>query len=616
MPYTVVSGDTLGEIATQLGVPDWRTLYVNGKLASETDPTRLQIGSIIQTPAEFTGAVSGGGGGETGINTGPTPSGEAGTGTSNNTAPTDTDGDGVIERNEEFFPNEPLTQRLMEQVVQVITQAGLPIDITRENVGALIQTFFKGDAADMARGEFTNKGLGDILFHFTYQRSVLGARAVLGQSGVVNPNAVDEINAVTSGIQGGFSFGLGSGGTFSGANGGVIGSGGIDPQSQLHILSGNRVTWYYDDASGKWYVGYGLPNSRREMIFEADPDQMDALFGAGQRPTSFHRMRFQALLSQERTTFAGNIAEMQGEGSFEDEVAKVIALALDDGRLPEWAEGDGAALDIIFIAQAEGKSADWTLTQLAKLPSFQQRFPGIQQFRQDHNLTLGEAVTGFLQFEAGVKSALDSAGFNGAAMHQTMVAALMGKGYSLNVVADSISTFKRMKDFAPALEAFNQILSAEGMPTISTQADFFQFMRGEAPAEVYQLYEASSIQEAAVQAGLGDIFTAPDAIRAALATDQTLTSATKAMQQAATLLLRLRNEVDVGKFDLDQDELIDISLGMAPRSGRTEADISDSINRAVSTAQGFLQQRARPFIGFTSQGTPQAASLSNARQQS
>jgi hypothetical protein len=87
------------------------------------------------------------------------------------------------------------------------------------------------------------------------------------------------------------------------------------------------------------------------------------------------------------------------------------------------------------------------------------------------------------------------------------------------------------------------------------------------------------------------------------------------MQQAAKLLLRMRHEVDTGKFGLDHEELIDISLGQPARSGRSTAEIHDSINRAVASAQGSLKRRARSFQSFDAAGTPQAASLRRARQQ-
>jgi hypothetical protein len=52
--YTVKRGDTLGQIAANLGISDWRQLFVDGTLAGETDPRKLQIGATITTTAPGT----------------------------------------------------------------------------------------------------------------------------------------------------------------------------------------------------------------------------------------------------------------------------------------------------------------------------------------------------------------------------------------------------------------------------------------------------------------------------------------------------------------------------------------------------------------------------------
>lgn len=397
-----------------------------------------------------------------------------------------------------------------------------------------------------------------------------------------------------------------------------VGGAGPDPETTLSIMGGANMVWGFDRTTGKWYVQYKLPNSGTWAVFEAAPDQMDMLFGDGLRPWSYEALNggLAGLLARPGRVFSGNIAEMEGDGTLEDHVARVTALALDNGVLPTWAKDDPAAMDILYLSVMENKSLDWVYAQLAKLPSFKQRFPGIQTLMSREGLDVADAVSAFLEFESGVKRLLDANGFNGSAFHQTQVPVLLEKGYTLEMLGDAIGSFRRMKLFQPALSAFNQILVSQGFDPIGDQQTFFDFVRGTAPAQYYNLWEASSIQEAAANAGISDLMAPTYAVRAALAGDFTLESASKAMQTAASLLLRLRHEVDVSKFDLDHEELIDISLGLRPRSGRAESEINESIQRAVETARGFLQERAKPFIGFTSTGTPQAASLSNLRQPS
>ena len=398
---------------------------------------------------------------------------------------------------------------------------------------------------------------------------------------------------------------------------GGVGAGGADPATQLTILTGKGMSWYLDNQSGKWYVSYSFGAGNRAVFFEAQPEQMDALFGAGMRPTQYSTKHTLASLSAlDRLTFAGNIAEMEGEGTFESEVARVQAIALDNGVLPEWAQKDDAALDWLYVAVSEGKSNDWLVEKLASLPSFKQRFPNLDSLKSTGNLTTGEAITGFLEFESGIKQALVSTGKDPAQVTPQLVGALMKGGHSLTGVQQTVQGFDRMQKFAPAMQAFNSILESQGIPAISNLQGMFDFVSGKAPSQMYDVWEASSIAEATQQAGLGDIFSADDAIAIGLATDHTLESATAASRKAAEMLLRLRHEVDVGKFGLNHEDLIDAAFGRAPRSGVTEAELNENINRAVVGAQAFIQtKRATPYKGFGSTGTIQARSLGNLRPQ-
>lgn len=388
---------------------------------------------------------------------------------------------------------------------------------------------------------------------------------------------------------------------------------GDDSTPDMTILTSDEMKWFFDRASGKWYVEYGLPNSDRNVIFEAEPDQLDALFGDGYRPSDYTARSLKDLVARAGSTFAGNIAEVEGTGTFESEVNRVTTLALDEGKLPDWALQDGVALDIIFTAQSEGKSDEWVLDQLSKTDGFKQRFPGMDKFTSDNNISLAEGVTGFLEFEAGVDRARRSIGQSGETDPE-LVGQLLTAGHSLTDINNTVNGFKRMREFQPAMDAFNQILAAQGADPITDIESMFDFVTGKAPAEVYDLWEASSIAEAAVGAGLGDVFSAEDALAAAASGTHTLQTASAAMSKAAEMLLRLRHEVDTNKFGLDTEDLIDLSLGQTPRSGKPESEIMENVNRAVLSAQGDLKKRASSFKQFGSSGQVQAASLRGLRQ--
>ncbi len=383
----------------------------------------------------------------------------------------------------------------------------------------------------------------------------------------------------------------------------------------VSILTSRDMQWHFDQTSGKWMVSYKMPNSDRRIFFEASGEQLDAIFGDGQRPLDFERISFADLSQREGITFAGDIAEIEGVGSFESEVEATIARALDEGVLPEWAQRDGAVTDLLYLAVSENKSQEWLVDQIAKLPSFKERFPGIQSF-ENLGLTTVEAVTGFLELESGVKEMVMRDGGNPASITPAIIGGIVAKGHSLSDVQFVFGAFDKMEKNAGALSAFNEVLAAKGMDPLDEDGQF-DFMAGTAPAELYNVWEEASLYRAAIDAGL-DIGVG-GAISLAAATEG-LTSYDQALEglnNAARQLLQFRNQLALGQYDLEEQDLIDLSLGLAPSSGNSQADIARNIDRAVRSAQANIGlQRSNPFVRFTEEGVPQAASLSRQRQES
>lgn len=395
---------------------------------------------------------------------------------------------------------------------------------------------------------------------------------------------------------------------------------GEDEETSLSILRGEEMKWFYNPASGKWYVQYGLPNSNRVLVFEARPDQMNALFGVGNRPRRYTTINsLQSWLQANNRTFGGNIAEMEGEGSFESEVERVTALALDEGILPDWLK-EGATqrvYDLLYIAQSEGKSDEWFLDQVSKLPEFRQRFPGIQTLR-DLGMSLTDSIGAFLEMEQGIKTLELQYGRNPESIGPRQIGALIRKGYSMDQVSEAYRVFDRMREYAPALTAFNEVLMAQGRQPLKGSA-MVKFLRGEAPQDTYDIYEASSLREAATAAGIGQYFSAQEAIDVAMqtSTNFNLGEATQYLTAAAQAILRMRHEVAIDKYGISADDLIDLSLGIAPRSGSSIGEISENVERMLQEARAFVdEQRATPGLRMSEQGRPQAVGLRGARPES
>lgn len=392
--------------------------------------------------------------------------------------------------------------------------------------------------------------------------------------------------------------------------------GGTD--TTVSILTSKDMKWYFDLSSGKWYVSYKLPNSNRNMFFEATGSQLDAIFGDGMRPAGYEQLEengFATLGARDGFTFGGDVAEVEGTGSFEGEVDKVIARALDEGTLPSWASKDGAVFDLLYVAASEGKSQDWLIEELSKLSSFKQRFPNIDSLK-NVGLTTTEAVTGFLELESGIKQLTVRDGGDPSAVTPARIGDMLAKGHSLADAEFTFQIFDTMEKNAGALEAFNEVLVARGQQPLSDD-EMYDFMAGNAPKELYDIWEEASLNRAAADAGLN--LGVDAAIELAKKTEG-LTSYGSAMEgltEAAKNILQFRSELALDQFGLNQEDLVDLSLGLPPSSGQSQADIAQNMQKAFLSAKATRERaRINPFKRFTNEGVPQSASLSKVRQQS
>lgn len=386
---------------------------------------------------------------------------------------------------------------------------------------------------------------------------------------------------------------------------GATPGGGVNPTTGLSILTGRNMQWFRD-TSGNYYVAYGLPNSTRFAFFESTPEQMDNLFGLGNRPTTALVNSLQDLTKRPGYYFSGNIGEVAGTGSFENAIERSVAVALD-GEVPEWMANAPEIWDVLYIAQAEGKSDDWVLGQIRNTQPFQTRFPKIGEFEK-LGLTLGQSVTAFMEYEQNLKTIAKrypNAGLG--TVTPAVVGDLIQKGQSVEDVQFVFNIFDRMEQNSASLQNFNEVLAVRGMGPLGP-ADQFKFLSGQAPNELYKAWEEASILTAAEQAGVKG-FDLNGAIALARSTPG-LTSEQQAfegMSQAAKLILQFRRELNMGR--LNQDDLIDLSLGAAPRSGRSQAELAQEMARIIREGEAFIQNKVRPFTSFTKTGRPIASSL-------
>jgi hypothetical protein len=176
-------------------------------------------------------------------------------------------------------------------------------------------------------------------------------------------------------------------------------------------------------------------------------------------------------------------------------------------------------------------------------------------------------------------------------------------------------SFERFNSNASALTAFNEVLAERGLDPLSAE-DQLAFLEGSAPAELYRIWEEASFNQAANDAGLN--LGVKDAIELASATEgfTSYDEAYAGLSKAAVSLLRFRGDLDAGRYGLDSEDLVDLAIGIAPRSGRSAAEIGNGMERALSAARaGIDGPRAQRFRQYGNEGQPQAVSTTRSRAQ-
>lgn len=366
------------------------------------------------------------------------------------------------------------------------------------------------------------------------------------------------------------------------------------PDNPLMIYGGGIWVKVTDpsgtEASEKWIVFYTLPGGQ-SIYFEATPEQMKAIFGPTAQPEIFSTVNQAGLDQGENFFFGGNIAEVETQTAenFLTAYERAVAAGLGTGVVPEELLGNAEVESLIFLAEHEDWSTDRLMDALSKTQAFRTRFPQIDVFRKQ-GLNVQQSVQAYKEYENTVNAY--NLKYEGREATSEEINALIAKQHSPELIQKTYEVFERFETNEKALAAFNQVIQFSGRQAL-TEDEMFDFLAGEGAPELYDFYAQAALREAAVGAGLGDVADLADikTLQGLLGDDIDFGRAYEGMTQAARLILQFRREIDMGS--LDMDDLVDINLGVAPRSGKTQAQVAQEMERALAGARAFLGRRTR-----------------------
>jgi len=357
-------------------------------------------------------------------------------------------------------------------------------------------------------------------------------------------------------------------------------------------------TWYkisgYPGVSGDTYAIEYTLDSGRKIYYLASKSELDSIFGEGQTPPQVTNETWANFSAPTDRFFGGSASEIIGSNdNFATRVTRVIQSGgTNELPLPDFVQNNQDLLDIFFLAVAEGKSESWLLREMSKVQAFKDEFPGIDTiYAQTQDWK--EAVNTWNTFSSEITKL--NVRYGETVDVSDLVSAAVTKGYNIQDIQKTYEIFDKAEQNSDFLTAFQSIIDQDPDVTfdVTTPQGIVDFFEGKAPTEIYDLYEASSIQQQATRFELG--INAESAIQLALQTPGQITeqNIAQTLQSAAIQIARFREDIDIGRYGLTEQALINSALGVKT-PGISEIEIQDAFSRIFQEEQALQQKQ--PFV--------------------
>jgi len=247
---------------------------------------------------------------------------------------------------------------------------------------------------------------------------------------------------------------------------------------------------------------------------------------------------------------------------------------------------------IFFLAVAEGKSQTWLLKEMAKVQAFKDEFPGIDKlYAQTQDWE--QAINSWNAYSSEIVKLNQR--YGETVVVEDLVSAAVDKGYNIQDIQKTYEIFEKAEQNSDFLTAFQSIIDADEDVDfqLTTAQGIVDFFEGKAPTEIYDLYEASSIQEQSTRFELG--INADAAIQMALQTPGQITpqNIAQSLQNAAIQIAQFREDLDLNRYGLTEQALVNSALGIKT-PGITDIQIQDAFSKIFQENQAL--QNKQPFI--------------------
>ena len=328
-----------------------------------------------------------------------------------------------------------------------------------------------------------------------------------------------------------------------------------------------------------------------QVYYLATKATLDSIYGVDGLPPNAQLANYESF--KQGKFYAGMMNEVLGKT---DNYASIVERALLGGstgdlELPSWVTDNEELMGIFYVAISEKKDTSWMIKSMAKTQAFKERFPKIDKLIS----IVGDAVTAvqsFVEMEQRVDELNNRYGLRGTPEAEDatkLVSVMIDKGYTVDDLEETYKIFDLAGKHSTTLNAFQSVLTEKGFNfDLSNNADMVAFFKGTAPTEIYDLYEASSILEQSARFTIG--LDAEKAIELAMNTPGQIETRelNTALQQAAMAISRYREEINLQKYGLNSDDIINAALGIhVPGVGLSSIELEKAFSRIMLEEQAL-----------------------------
>ena len=368
---------------------------------------------------------------------------------------------------------------------------------------------------------------------------------------------------------------------------------------------GQLVRVVRPDADDKWAMIYTYGENRVSWEFDSY-EQLIATIGDPLQFGGFSQLSESNY--NNNITFAGNVAEITGSGSFNAWIRETINnVALEAGVADPTLWGQYVAnpdiQDILFKSAIEQWSDAQTMAQIRQTDFYQNDlFPGITAFYQ-----LDDPEAAWYQYYSNVRPVLESLDVDpGDDGYRTVIGDMLRSGVSDTAFANMSGVFMRAATSPQYAEVLNEWTQSE----LGRPLDFdtwYDVIAGVAEADIRDVVNKAVVAYQSSQLGAGLTYRQVTRIaeqRPAL-TDAESAGFLRDYLQSVTSVRDV-----LGRYGITADDILSASAGISSDTGRSLEEIQRLTRQAAGEAGRLDDEKIKFFLDFTPMGTPRRPGLS------